>query len=583
MRFWFLRLFIPACLLLFVWSSCRTSKHTSYLRKEQPARQHLTSSEQQLFNELYHEALICYECGNYDSYRELLIRALEIDSTAAEALWTLAHLEYVFAERHDSLQRQKALELARKAAYYQPQDLDIQNNLARMLDSEGHPEEALECFKRMAELHPTQLVQLQLADSYKKLQKYREALDVYNRIERQSGLTKDIIKGKLLVYTELKDSLPLFSFIDTLISEYPNDYEYQIIKGHCYATLYERNDLALSIYNDILRVAPSNQRAQYALLSHYIQTAEPDNIFETVKSIVNNEHIDERERAELLLDYTQDCNLNDTLRLYAIKEFLDTLTYSETATGDISAVHVGLLHALQASPDSILLAVHNTLRFQPENSAVRHVGIYQYYVTENPEGLIQLSEEGQYYDPQTIDYYYYPAEYAILEGDTDKALSILERGLPYYMKSENDSLASDIYAMMGDLYHMQNKLENCFAAYDSALALVPDNPLVLNNYAYFLSLEGEHLEKAQTMAHRANELSPDNATYLDTYAWVLYQAGQYTQAQIYIDQALEVLTEEETSSTYYQHAGDIYWKLGERNKARKFWKLAREALKNERE
>jgi tetratricopeptide (TPR) repeat protein len=85
------------------------------------------------------------------------------------------------------------------------------------------------------------------------------------------------------------------------------------------------------------------------------------------------------------------------------------------------------------------------------------------------------------------------------------------------------------------------------------------------------------------MAHRANELSPDNATYLDTYAWVLYQAGQYTQAQIYIDQALEVLTEKETSSTYYQHAGDIYWKLGERNKARKFWKLAREALKNERE
>jgi Tfp pilus assembly protein PilF len=128
--------------------------------------------------------------------------------------------------------------------------------------------------------------------------------------------------------------------------------------------------------------------------------------------------------------------------------------------------------------------------------------------------------------------------------------------------------------MMGDLYHMQDKLAECYAAYDSALALVPDNAGVLNNYAYFLSLENRDLDRAQTMAHKANELEPNNATYLDTYAWVLYQAGQYTQARIYIDRALEVMTEEEQSATYYQHAGDIYWKLGEKTKARKFWKQA---------
>jgi tetratricopeptide (TPR) repeat protein len=102
---------------------------------------------------------------------------------------------------------------------------------------------------------------------------------------------------------------------------------------------------------------------------------------------------------------------------------------------------------------------------------------------------------------------------------------------------------------------------------------------VLNNYAYFLSLEEKDLPRAITMAHRANELSPNNATYLDTYAWVLYQSGQYTQAKIYIDQTLAAIKEGEESSTYYRHAGDIYWSIGDRKSARKFWKRAEELEK----
>ena len=90
------------------------------------------------------------------------------------------------------------------------------------------------------------------------------------------------------------------------------------------------------------------------------------------------------------------------------------------------------------------------------------------------------------------------------------------------------------------------------------------------------------LQKAMTMAHRACELTPDEATYLDTYAWVLYQLGQYTQAKIYIDQALAAVPEGEVSDTYYKHAGDIYWKLGDRKSARKFWKRAEEIQKQQK-
>ena len=579
MHSFFSRLFLPFLLLLLAVVSCGTSKKATRYGNELPERQPLTLAEQHLFNIIYHDALISLECGEYDAHTVLLERALEIDSTAAEALWLLARVQYAFAERMDTAQRQNALKNMRRAAYYCPSDIDIQEDLARMLDYEGLYEEALVCYKQIVDAHPTKASQLKLAESYMRVEKLPEALGVYNQIERQSGLIKEVIAGKLEVYFELRDSLPLFAFIDTIISEHPNDYEYQIFKGECYATMYNRPDLALSIYHDVLRQSPSNQRAQIALLTHHAKAEDSDKVFEDVQRIVLNEHIDEKDRASLVFEYIQDCMQNDSTRLFALREFMDTLSYPEDANGSLSATHVILLSCLQAAPDSVIAAVHRTLEFQPENTALRREGIRQYFLSNNVDGLLNLCEEGQYYDPKNIEYYYYPAIFALQNGDDDKAIAILERGTPYYMNSDNDSLATHIYVLMGDLYHQQGDLERCFEAYDSALVIVPDNPLVLNNYAYFLSLEEQNLEKAITMAHRANELVPNNPTYLDTYAWVLYQDEQYTQAKIYIDQVMSVLTEEDESSVYYQHAGDIYWKLGDRKSARKFWKRAEELRK----
>jgi Tfp pilus assembly protein PilF len=67
----------------------------------------------------------------------------------------------------------------------------------------------------------------------------------------------------------------------------------------------------------------------------------------------------------------------------------------------------------------------------------------------------------------------------------------------------------------------------------------PDNIPVLNNYAYYLSLEQTDLDKAEEMSYRTIKAEPNNATYLDTYAWILFQLGQYNDALFYIRQAID--------------------------------------------
>jgi tetratricopeptide (TPR) repeat protein len=138
-----------------------------------------------------------------------------------------------------------------------------------------------------------------------------------------------------------------------------------------------------------------------------------------------------------------------------------------------------------------------------------------------------------------------------------------------------DSLRSEIWGAIGTLHHEEGDLKKTFAAYEKALEFSSDNALVLNNYAYFLALEGKQLDRALGMAQRAVRLQENFATYLDTYAWVLYKTGDYAEARRVMQQALPL--DSEHSSELMMHYGDILWALGEKFMASVYWKRARDA------
>jgi Tfp pilus assembly protein PilF len=114
---------------------------------------------------------------------------------------------------------------------------------------------------------------------------------------------------------------------------------------------------------------------------------------------------------------------------------------------------------------------------------------------------------------------------------------------------------------MGDILHQKGLMKEAYEAYDSCLQWKDDNMGCLNNYAYFLSESGEQLAKAEQMSYRTVKAEPKNATYLDTYAWILYMLGRYSEANIYIDQALQNLDESMDNSVIKEHADKIKQKI----------------------
>ncbi|TNF29602.1 MAG: tetratricopeptide repeat protein, partial [Bacteroidetes bacterium] len=129
-----------------------------------------------------------------------------------------------------------------------------------------------------------------------------------------------------------------------------------------------------------------------------------------------------------------------------------------------------------------------------------------------------------------------------------------------------------LLSVLADAYNNQKLYEESDDAFERALKKDPVNALILNNYAYFLSLRAEKLDKAEEMSRRSNVLQSRQPSYQDTYAWILYQQSKYEEALEWILKAME--NGGSKSGVIVEHYGDILYKLGETEKAMEQWKNA---------
>jgi tetratricopeptide (TPR) repeat protein len=131
-----------------------------------------------------------------------------------------------------------------------------------------------------------------------------------------------------------------------------------------------------------------------------------------------------------------------------------------------------------------------------------------------------------------------------------------------------------IYSTLGDAYNSLGRYSKSDKTFDKALSLDPGNVLILNNYAYYLSLRGKKLKKAMNMSKLAIKQEPENPTYLDTYAWILFQIGEYKESKQIFQKALVFGGDAE--AVILEHYGDVLFKLGEISNALIYWNRVKE-------
>jgi len=150
---------------------------------------------------------------------------------------------------------------------------------------------------------------------------------------------------------------------------------------------------------------------------------------------------------------------------------------------------------------------------------------------------------------------------------TDEAVPYLEKCL----KLQPDYVdAIGTLAMIYDekkIYHKSDSL------YQVALKERPNDPLLMNNYSYSLSVRGIKLDEAKAMAQKAVAADSTNGAYLDTLGWIYFKKGDYHQALEYILQAVKY---RDNSAEVMEHLGDVYERLNDLENARIYWQKALE-------
>jgi tetratricopeptide (TPR) repeat protein len=106
------------------------------------------------------------------------------------------------------------------------------------------------------------------------------------------------------------------------------------------------------------------------------------------------------------------------------------------------------------------------------------------------------------------------------------------------------------------------------AALQQALAIAPDQPLLLNFMGYAKLEHHEDLDAAEAMIRKASELAPDDASITDSLGWAQFKRGKLDQAIATLQRAAE---KDPDQADIQEHLGDALYKSGRRMEARFAW------------
>ncbi len=149
----------------------------------------------------------------------------------------------------------------------------------------------------------------------------------------------------------------------------------------------------------------------------------------------------------------------------------------------------------------------------------------------------------------------------------DKCIKIAGPDSPLHMKYviQKINVLQLAYNKTSDNTYYQRAVEE----YENLLTERPNNPTALNNLAYMLAENNERLDEALRYAEKAYEQLPNDPGFLDTYAYVLYRNGKYSEAERFIQAALQQYEQNKRAvlPEVYEHLGMIKEKLGVTNQA----------------
>ena len=501
----------------------------------------LDAQQTSVFDSLYFEALSkMLQDDSREAFR-LVSEALDVDSLSAPALFLRSKL-YQMQNNPNSLRDAELAVRLDTANYW------YGNTLGQLYLDRGRFDLAIPCYERLQRQNPTKSdPSYTLAELYLRTDSLNLCLQQLDRIEELDGVNPNLTLQKFYILQQQGKSQEAFEAYEKLIQRYPYDISYRIQLGD----LQMKNGLvqqAKQTYDNAARIDPDNAYlwiSQSNYLSIIGNQAEADTL---VRRALFNPNLDIDSKIKILTEYLKTILRKLDREKKTVRESSDvdmdnlevlfqTVAAMHPTSADVYKLHSSFLSAIDQD-SSALVQMRFAIDLKPSEADSWSDALQLAAKIEDFDQAFELADAAKRIHPSLPAIYMVTAYIYARQERPDSVIATYEEALKN-IEAKEVNLRSSIYGYLGDTYHEVGQKEKAYSCYDEALKFNDRNYTVLNNYAYFLCIEGGDLNKAENMAAKVVQQYPDEPTYLDTYAWIYYLQGNYMLAKFYQQRAMD--------------------------------------------
>ena len=417
---------------------------------------------------------------------------------------------------------------------------------------------------------------LDLAKVYLYDKNLRLSIKTYNDLEKLKGVNHYTSTQKHKLYLELKDFNKAASELENLLIEFPYDTEIYEILSDCYI-LSGDLDKALEILIKLSELKPNSPSIHLSLSDFYLQKGNYEKYREELLLAFSSEKLDLQLKIKKIVPLLTPVYENKLENFDFVFELSKIIVEIHPFDAMSNYIYADLLRIDQKTELSVSY-YKKVVEINKNEIGAWEEMLFLELRLNRLDSLNTDSEQAIEIFPTNPIFYYLNGLSFYYKKNYEKTIEPIKTGVNFVVSNPN--LSSEMYSILGNSYNELKDFENSDISYERALEYIPNNVQVLNNYAYYLSLREENLERAEEMSKKTIEMFPEEANYLDTYAWILYKMKKYEQAKSWMQKAIDI----SESETFYSHMAEILIELGEKEESEFYLeksKLLKESSKNE--
>ena len=509
------------------------------------------------------EAVGKYQAGEFKSAKDQL-QTLSQAAPGNDAVWYyLALCEVELGETASAITHMA------KAASIDPDNYWYRQRLALLYSATGNIAKQIEMFEALKRDFPQKAysISYDLVNLYIEAKRYDDALAALDDVESATGVDIQTLRVRYDILRNSGRDDDAALLLEEYCKEQPSAF-FLAMLGDLHMD-YDRYDQALECYSAALELEPDYVPALLGKSEVYRVTKQMDQYFSAMGEFMSSPGVEASSKSMYITNAVKSLDPRtlkqmqsgfDTLVNLAVEAHPTDSTMLQTAgiyyysTERVDEAKQYLRRNADLHPDSILL----------EGTYLELLGYTGDWAELRSRSEAAFKRFGKW------EFLEYAASAAFQEEDWQ---GVLDYSLAKINHADGDTLAIvSGWTSVGDMYYAMGKSRKAYKAYAKALKLDPDYVLALNNYAYYLAINGGCLKKAAKMAAHAVELAPTEATYLDTYGWILHLQKKDAEARPIFQKVMGYGGKD--SAVLLDHYAEVLFSLGEYSLAREYWKEA---------